>query len=316
MPEELLHTHNKIKPKQSLVRHTTFRIGGYAQYLLEAKTTEDILNGIKIAKHLGLPYYILGAGSNILVSDHDFAGLVIKIATDRCAVDTHTITVDAGVSMGSLACKSADWNLTGFEWGIGVPGTVGGSVRGNAGAYGSEMKNVLYSVTVFRPSEDKILTLDATNCEFGYRHSIFKANKDVILSATLKLKPGNGEAAKLLIRDLIKKRNSSQGVGNVCAGCVFKNYQLSSEEVSSPILIKNIPPEFLEKSLIPAGWMIEMVGLKGFGVGGAKVSDKHGNFIINHNNATAKDIKNLIAIIKEKIKTHFGIDIQEEIAFL
>lgn len=309
----------KVKTNEPLSKHTTFKIGGPADFLVSVDETATFVELLKYLDGAGHPYFILGGGSNMLVSNEGFHGVVIKITDIRYQItNNNIIEVAAGCSTVEIAQASMKAGLTGFEWGVGVPGTIGGAVRGNAGAMGGEMKDVVEKVEVYRDGE--IVELSNEKCEFGYRDSIFKHNSDVILRAWLRLeKSENKELAKKAIEHL-QYRNKTQPQGWASTGCIFKNVQILNNKFQtnfkSQFPNNQKAEEFLEKGIISAGWLVEQVGMKGKKVGNAQVSEEHGNFIINLGGATAKDVLSLIDQVKQAVYDRYGIAMEEEIQII
>ncbi len=295
-----------------MARYTTFKIGGPAKYFVPVKSVDELQKAFALAQKHSLNYFVFGGGSNMLVADEGFDGLAIKMEMNAYSVADDTVVVDAGVVTAILTRAAIDAGLTGFEWGIGVPGTVGGAVRGNAGAFGGEMKDVVESVQALVDGE--VHTFSNAECTFRYRHSIFKENGGVVLGVTLKLKPDAERGGVKKMMEFLDRRNKTQPKGAASTGCIFKNYEFV--EVNSAWAEKNIPQEFLDKKRISAGWLIEQAGMKGEKVGGAEVSAAHGNFIVNSGHATAADVRALIANSKEKVAEKFGIDLEEEIQYI
>ncbi|MDD5043264.1 MAG: UDP-N-acetylmuramate dehydrogenase [Patescibacteria group bacterium] len=304
-----------IKIDEPLAPYTTFKIGGPARYFLEVKDIEELKSAIRAAGEDNLPVFVLSGGSNILVADEGFAGLVIKIDFDELKISADKITAGAGVNLNKLLMFSVNNNLSGLEWAAGIPGTLGGAIRGNAGAWGGEIKDIVESVEVLRNGE--IVILDNKSCGFSYRHSDFKNNGDIILRAVLNLKPGDKEASNRKIQEYLTKKTQGQDVSHPTAGCMFKNVYLDKLDGKEKERVSAIVrEEFSLKGIIPAGWLIEQCGLKGQIIGGARVSIKHANFILNQNKATAKDILNLTNLIKEKVFAKFGLRLEEEVQFI
>ena len=277
-----------------LAPYTTFKIGGRAKYFCEARNSEDIITAITMAKKEDLPFFILGNGSNILVSDNGFEGLVIKFSIFNFQFSNNKITADAGVLLSKLVDESVKLGLTGLEWAAGIPGTVGGAVRGNAGAFGSSIVDIVKEIKVLDIGTSQVQILNNKDCKFGYRDSVFKHNKNLILlSVELELKKGDKERSREMIREYLKKRQETQPLEFMSAGCIFKNPAGRS-----------------------AGYLIEQCGLKGKKINGAMISEKHANFIINTGGAKAEDVINLINLCKEKVKEKFGVKLEEEIEYL
>jgi UDP-N-acetylmuramate dehydrogenase len=306
----------KIKEKIPLKEYTTFKIGGPARYFFVAKSKEDLKNAILWAKKKKLPFFILGGGSNVLFSDKGFKGLVIKIQNSNLKIQNENskfkIICGAGVPLMKLVFKSSEIGATGLENLAGIPGTLGGAIWGNAGAFGREIGDLVEEVKVLevQGSRLKVKRLKNNDCEFGYRDSIFKRKKNlIILEATLKLKRGKRKEIEEKIKEILRLRKEKQPLEFPSAGSVFKNVPIKK-------VPKKIREKFREKikdGFLPAGVLIETAGLKGYQVGGAKISEKHANFILNVKNAKAKDVFVLIKKIKEEIKEKFGIKLKEEI---
>lgn len=260
-----------------LKNYTTFKIGGRAKYFFEAKNSKDIIKAVKEAKRRKIPIFVLGGGSKILINDKGFKGLVFKIA---------------GVSLSRLVADSLKNGLTGLEWAIGIPGTIAGAVHGNTGAFGHSISEVVKSVTVLDVNNLKIKKYSNKQCQFGYRESVFSAKggpKLIILSVELKLKKGNPQKSLAIIKKYLAQRQERIPV-LPSAGCIFKN------------------PKPLS-----AGNLIEQCGLKGKIIGGAQISEKHANIIVNFKNAKSKDISALINLAKKQVQKKFGIALEEEI---
>ena len=299
-----LKKYGKVKLNELLSKHTTFKIGGPADYFVIVNSTENLIATLKIAEENSIKYFILGGGSNILVSDEGFEGMVIKVNNNLMKIESDIIIADAGCSTVQVAQNSIKEKLTGFEWGVCIPGTIGGAVRGNAGAMGSEMKDLVEKVEALCGGE--MVELNNKECKFGYRDSVFKSNGvNIILRVHLKLK--KGESKNLLAEALkhIQFRKNTQPSG-FSSGCVFKNVSLEGFKGEAP-------KEFVKKGWISAGWLIEKSGLKGEKIGDAQISEKHANFIINLGGAKARDVAQLIAEIKEKVYDRFGVNLEEEI---
>jgi UDP-N-acetylmuramate dehydrogenase len=259
---------NNIQKDVVLANHTSFRIGGRAQYFFVAKTKDHLIRAVKWAKKRNLPFFILGGGSNVLISDKGFKGLVIKFQDQKLSQLVNN----------------------GLEWTVGIPGTVGGAIWGNAGAFGKSMENALESVEVYDIKDEKIKVLDKKDCQFGYRDSIFKKNPNLIILSA-KIKPRKSSPRK--IKEYLKCRKEKQPLNFPSAGSFFKN-----------------PPGF------SAGELIEKCGLGGKQIGGAKISEQHANFIVNMGGAKASDVLALAKMCQDKVKEKFGVELKEEIMLL
>jgi UDP-N-acetylmuramate dehydrogenase len=302
-----------LKENEPLSQHTTWRVGGPARWFVEAKSIEEIKRAFELAKEKDVPWFILSGGSNILVSDTGFKGVVIHPAMRAVLVEGNKLTAEAGAPAVLVARVAAEAALSGLEWMATLPGTIGGAIRGNAGCFGSETKDRLISVSVLRNGQ--VVRLKKQDLSFSYRDSSFKRNKDFILSAVFELKPGESAAIKAKMDELLAKRLAAQPSVGGTAGCVFKNYTLRDGELARLKQRADIPPEMLVKKQISAGWLIEQVNLKGRQIGGAKVSEGHANFIENTGTATADDIVQLISLIKMNVRDRFGIQLEEEIEY-
>lgn len=299
-----------------LKKYTTFEIGGRAKYFYKANSRKDLIKAILVAKKYNLPFFVLGGGSNILISDKGYRGLVIKCQISNIKCQNSKIKTESGTLL-SLAVNIAEKRgLTGFEWAIGIPGTVGGAIFGNSGAFGKSIAEIVEEVKVFDVKNKKIKTLKKKECQFGYRESVFKKNKNlIILAATFGLKKGDSLKIKQKMKEYLNHRKRTQPLDFPSAGSVFKN--IKYQVLKAKILKGSLEFEKFKKiKVIPAGWLIEKCGLKGKKIGRAQVSKKHANFIVNLGNASAKDVKKLIRLIKKKVKEIFKIQLEEEIQYL
>lgn len=305
-----------VRINEPLSKHTTFKIGGPADCFLTLEETSKIVEVLKYLDGEGIPYFVLGGGSNMLVSDEGFRGVVLNLKNQKYTITGERVQADAGCSTVEIARKSIQAALTGFEWGVGVPGTIGGAVRGNAGAMGGEMRDSVESVLVYQNGE--VVELPNKECEFGYRNSIFKSSGGIVLQVTLKLQPvSEARAAEGMKKALenLQYRNKTQPQGFASTGCIFKNFEIESKHVES-LKEKNIPEEFFAKGKISAGYLIDQAGMKGAQVGQAKVSETHGNFVVNLGGATASDVLSLIEQIQERVYDRFQIEIEPEIQII
>ena len=306
------------KPVQTdvpLSKYTTFKIGGLAKYFFVAQDNEELVRAVTFAKKLKIPSYILGGASNVLISDQGFNGLIIiNQAKDIIFKKENRVVADAGVNLMELVNKTAAEGLTGLEWAAGIPGTVGGAVRGNAGAYRGQIADNLIGVEVMRGSKQFIL--DKKNCGFGYRDSVFKHNNDVIISAEFQFETGDKEKVQSRIKEILVERKLKQPLEFPSAGSIFTNVFITNQNQDAVNKLNNLPPEYLEYKKIPAAWLIEQLDLKGKTIGGAQVSDKHANFIINLGKATANDVIQLISLVKMKVRNTYGIELMEEIEYV
>ncbi|HRY59765.1 MAG TPA: UDP-N-acetylmuramate dehydrogenase [Patescibacteria group bacterium] len=306
-----------IIENENIAKHTTFHIGGPARYFCEVKSIEELKEALEFAEENSLSYFILGGGSNVIASDEGYKGIIIKIFNFQFSIFKEYIECDAGVSLAKVVSESMKNGLIGMEWAWGIPGTVGGAVRGNAGAYGGEMKDGIEAVTVLR--NGKIVKLKNKECGFGYRESIFKKDENIILGIKIKLEKGNTERLKSAKEkiDKIKNERGDKFKGGYNAGSFFKNVELKEREIK--ILKKKfseIPDQFVTKKIVPAAWLIDQCDLKGFCVGDICVSEKHAGIILNKGKGTSDELSQLVGIIKMKVRDKFNINLEEEIQYL
>ena len=312
----------EVKENILLAPFTVFKVGGPARFFVEAKTAEEVLEAVTWARGEDMPIFILGFGSNILVSDKGFPGLVLKMELKQISElgaglpAEARVRAEAGVAMARAVSFALENGLTGFEWAIGVPGTIGGSVRGNAGCFGQEMEDAVERIEVLDVEHSRFDIFQVSACGFSYRESIFKKRPElIVLSATLKLEKGDVEEARTRLAEFTKKRVESQDIGVKTAGSVFKNVPWEGNPPAGGqegIKFAGSGP----KENAAVGYLLESVGLKGFKIGGAQFSRKHANFLLNTGNATAEDIVQLIAIAKERVFETFGVRLEEEIQYV
>jgi UDP-N-acetylmuramate dehydrogenase len=281
--------------------------------------TENLVSLLKFLDGEGTSYTILGGGSNTLAQDDVYDGVVIEIRNRKLEIDGSVVIADAGCVTVVVAQASMKAGLTGFEWGVGVPGTIGGAVRGNAGAMGGDMAKDVLKVDVYRDGE--VIEIQNAECKFGYRTSIFKQETGVVLRVYLQLEtapPDSGLMQKAL--EHLQYRNSTQPQGFASSGCIFANIEYKKQNAKILDALKTLDKEkmtqFERVGKISAGWLVEQTGLKGRQVGNAKVSDKHGNFLVNLGGATASDVRALIEEVKGVVYTKFDIDLEEEVSIL
>lgn len=281
----------RVYVDEPMSRHTTFRVGGPADFFVTPKAKEEVRDVIRICKEAGMPYYIIGNGSNLLVSDAGYRGVIVQIykKMNEVKVEGDLVKAQAGALLSGIAAKALGAELSGFEFASGIPGTIGGACVMNAGAYGGEMKDVLESVTVLT-GEGKIIELGRNELELGYRTSVIAKKGYIVLGAVLKLERGDGEKIKTYMDELKEKRVTKQPLEYPSAGSTFKR-----------------PEGYF------AGKLIQDSGLKGFTVGGAQVSEKHSGFVINKGNATAADVMELIRQVTAKVKEDTGVTMEPEV---
>ncbi len=279
---------------ESLSKHTTYRVGGIAKLFVYPKNQEKLIILLKFLKMKNVKYKILGNGSNTLFSDDEYNGVIIKLdCFDEIKYFRNTVTAGAGVNLIKLSNQTVKKGLAGLEFATGIPGTVGGAIYMNAGAYKSDMGYITKRVKVLTPNLE-VITMTNKELNFHYRSSFLQSNKDYIcLEATFSLRKNDKNVLLEIVEDRKKRRIESQPLEYPSAGSVFRN------------------PENMF-----AGKLIEDIGLKGHAIGGAKVSEKHANFIINYDHATGKDIKDLIEFVKKEVKEKYDVDLKVEQEFV
>ena len=283
-----------ILEQESMKKHTTFRIGGPADIFAVPDTIEKAAKIIGICREQKVPFYVIGNGSNLLVSDQGYRGVVVQVYKNLSAIEIKgdIITAQAGAMLSVIAKKAMAASLTGFEFASGIPGTVGGAAVMNAGAYGGEMKQVLTEVTVLT-REGELRRIPSEELKLGYRYSVIPEKGWIVLEAKLKLHRGDYDMIKARMDELKEKRVETQPLELPSAGSTFKR-----------------PEGYF------AGKLIMDAGLRGFSVGGAQVSEKHCGFVVNTGEATAKDVRDLIREVSRQVKTKFGVELEPEVKML
>lgn len=278
--------------QEMLSCHTTFQIGGPAAYYLIPESEDEVTDAMDFANVRGLPFYLLGKGSNVLFSDEGYPGVVIEIGRGLERMSVHEegmVMVQAGIGLSTMAVRLAEAGLTGFEFAGGIPGTLGGGIAMNAGAYGGEIKDCIVSATVLTAEGEKII-LSKKELELGYRTSIIQKEKYIVLQGTFSFEKGEREKIFAKMRELNKKRREKQPLEYPSAGSTFKR-----------------PEGYF------AGKLIEDAGLRGYRIGDAQVSEKHCGFVVNRGQATAKDVSRLIAEVQKKVREKFQVELEPEV---
>ena len=285
---------DRVLVDEPMKRHTTFRIGGPADFFLLPSTVDEVRGILEICREEELPYFILGNGSNLLVSDKGYRGVIIQLYRNfsNISVEGNEICASSGALLSQIAAAARNASLTGFEFAGGIPGTLGGAVFMNAGAYGGELKDVLKEGVVMT-EQGEILTLPVEKLDMGYRTSRIKKAGYLVLEARLVLEQGDMDKIRDITKDLTEKRVSKQPLEYPSAGSTFKR-----------------PEGYF------AGKLIMDAGLRGYQVGDAQVSEKHCGFVINKGNATAADVLTLIENVREKVQEQFGVTLEPEVKFL
>ena len=307
-----------FKKKVSLAQFTTFKIGGKAKYFIVVKNKEDLEESIKWAKKNKQKIYFFSGGSNILVNSNNIDGLVIKLENKKIEIKQEKIKCGAGIFLSELINKTTNNNLSGLEYFAGIPGSIGGAVRGNAGAFGHSISEIVEEVEVYELVSNKFKLLNKKDCCFKYRESIFKndlKNNIIIWNVFLKLKKiNNNKNIKKIILDNINNRKKQPKLPS--AGCVFKNLKLKDLEKFNPDLAKEAKNEKkVKNNMVSVGWIINKLDLVGKEMGKAKISLEHANFIVNTGGATTDDVIMLISYIKQQARDIFNIQLTEEIQY-
>ncbi len=312
-----------IQEKVSLKKYSTFKIGGEAEYFCVVKQKKDLAEAVDFAKINKLEIFFLGGGSNVLFSNSGFSGLVAKIGNDVLKVIEETdkkvkILCGAGVAFSKLAAFAIENSLTGLEWSAGIPGTIGGAVRGNAGGFGGEIKNSVSRVFAIDTNDSNLEMheLSSADCEFEYRSSIFKENRKLLVwEVEIELERGELEVIKNKAKDIMQKRNAGQpSVGLYpSVGCIFKNPTVGQEVVEK---FEFDSEQKSRESKVPAGWLIDRCDLKGERIGDAMIDGKQANFIVNMGNATSEDVIILMSLVKMKVRNKFNVQLEEEVNVL
>ena len=284
----------RVLADEPMKKHTTFRVGGNADYFVMPQNGEEVKNIVTLCKEAQMPYYILGNGSNLLVGDKGYRGVIIQIYKEMNGIEVEgdKVKAQAGALLSRVGTAALEAELTGFEFAAGIPGTVGGAVVMNAGAYGGEMKDIIANATVLTQDGD-IITINKEDLELGYRTSVIAKKGYVVLEAEYQLQKGDKEVIRARMDELKLQRVTKQPLEYPSAGSTFKR-----------------PEGYF------AGKLIQDAGLRGFRVGGAQVSEKHCGFVINKDQATAADIRELMQQVSDKVMQEFGVKLEPEVKTL
>jgi UDP-N-acetylmuramate dehydrogenase len=308
----------KIKSNVPLAPYTTFKIGGPAKFFCEVKTKAELKKATAFAEKNKEKIFIIGGGSNLLVNDAGVNGLIIKFSNNGVKIVKNILTAGAGASLADALKAATLKGLSGLEWTAGIPrATIGGGVRGNAGAFGASMGDCVSEVQAYDLKKNKFIKLARAECRFKYRESIFKEEENYLIwEVKLELKKYDPEKIKNWIMENLKLRKNTPAMPS--AGSAFKNILLEEIEKANPELAKRLNRmDAVKFGKVGAGLIIDKIlDLKGKTIGGAKISEEHGNFIVNTGKATAEDIITLISFIKQQCRDKLGLDLQEEIQYL
>jgi UDP-N-acetylmuramate dehydrogenase len=302
---------------EPMAKHTNFRIGGPARLYFVAQSSDDLMKAVHTASEEGIPWYLFGGGSNLLVSDKGYDGLMIQAADRHLSFEGTKVSCGVGAITALVARKTAEAGLIGFEWAVSIPGTIGGAIFGNAGCYGGEIKDVVTSVNAYRLSDGERVAYTKEECLFGYRDSLFKHEQHVILGCTMELKEGDAQTALAKLNEINAKRKDNQPLGESSAGCMFKNFEFKDEKDIEKLKQEvDVPQEMIDAKRIPAGWLVERCGLKGHKLGGVEVSQRHANFLINDGTGTADHVAQLVSLCQMKVRDNFGVPLMTEVQFI
>lgn len=294
-----------------LAPYTTFKIGGPARWFVCVRTAKELQEAFVWAKTKELQTFLLGGGSNILVSDKGFSGLVIHLESSDPRREDFSLIAFAGTTLSSVVDMARDCSLEGMQNLAGIPGLVGGAVRGNAGAFGVEMKDIVFSVKALngKTLEEKVFSNE--ECHFSYRMSVFKEEGWIVTEVVFKLRPGDKETLAKTMEEIVAQRNAKHDQSAFCAGSFFINPIVENEE-----LRKEFEKEtnvLCRENKVPAGWLIDKMGLRGKQMGGAMVSEMHPNYIVNTGEATAEDVVMLMSYVKQQVRDGLGVQLTQEV---
>jgi UDP-N-acetylmuramate dehydrogenase len=304
-----------IQENVPLHRLTTFCLGGKARFFTEAATGREVAEALEFADERKLPVFLLGGGSNVLFSDNGFSGLVIHLVPGEIEIEGAELTASAGIPFPEVVERAAAAGLAGLERLAGIPGSFGGALRGNAGAFGAEIGDVTRCVTFLSRASGLQQRIGTGNCRFAYRTSLFKSDPDaVILSATLSLAPGHDPAElSRIMAETREKREKKHPQNARCAGSFFMNPVVDDEHLRGEFAKDTgLTPK---DERLPAGWLIDQAGLRGKRLGGAQMSPLHPNYLINVGGAKAEDVVMLASLVKTRVRDLFGIQLKEEIQY-
>jgi UDP-N-acetylmuramate dehydrogenase len=302
----------RIEPNPLLSRFTRFGIGGPAALLVESDDRQAFIEAFAAVQASGDPWVVIGGGTNLIVADTGFPGVVLRFTASGMLVDGHRISVDAGAVLQDLVDCSVDHALARIHTMTGIPGTVGAAVYGNAGAYGHSISESVFEVQFFDGL--RVRTLDNAGCEFAYRESIFKRNKNwIIFSASLELEPGVAAELRAAAGDILRIRNEKYPPTMKCAGSIFKNLLFAQ---LPPTARDAVPRHVVREGKVPSAFFLEQVGAKGIRNGDIRVADYHANLIYNSGQGTARQLTEVIRDLKARVRGRFGFELEEEVQYV
>ena len=301
-----------VLPCAPLSRYTRFGIGGPADLYAETTSVEAFIAALSVSRGSGLPMVVIGGGTNLIVSDGGFRGVVLRYRGDRLMTSNHRVQAGAGAVLQDLVDYAIQSGLQGIETLAGIPGSVGAAVYGNAGAYGHSISERVVQVRFYDGAEVRVF--DNRRCEFEYRESVFKRHKDwIIFSVELRLDPADPDMLRKIAGDIVKVRNEKFPVTMKCAGSIFKNLMVKDLPAAAAA---EVPGAAIREGKVPAAWFLEQVGAKGAVRGDIHVAEYHANLIYNAGAGTAADLCALIRDLKGRVRARFGFDLDEEVQYV
>jgi UDP-N-acetylmuramate dehydrogenase len=305
-------TNVQVSVGAPLARYTRFGLGGPADIYAETDRVPSFVEALEVARSSGLPYTVMGGGTNLVVSDEGFRGIVLRFTASGIAAAGNRLAADAGAELQQVVDFAIDRGLGGLETLAGIPGSLGAAVYGNAGAYGRSISDTVDRVTFF--DGQRVRVFGNEECQFHYRESVFKRNKEwVVFSSELTLAPGDPAQLRRTADEILASRNAKFPPTMKCAGSVFKN--LLAAELP-PAVAERVPPAVIREGKIPAAWFLEQAGAKGLARGGIHVAEYHANLIYNDGAGTARELCELVAELKARVRERFGLELEEEVQYV
>jgi UDP-N-acetylmuramate dehydrogenase len=302
----------RVLRDEPLSQHTRFAIGGPASLLVEARDAAAFIEALQFARFSGIDYVVIGGGSNLIVADDGFRGIVLKLTANNITMKGALVTADAGVVLQDLVNRTVERGLQGLETMTGIPGFTGAAVYGNAGAYGHSISERVTSVEFF--DGETIRSFDNAGCEFHYRESIFKRHKDwIVLRVDLAMTSGDATMLRATAGKILSIRNAKYPPTMKCAGSIFKNFLLA--ELPAEVAAQ-VPTTSIIEGKVPSAWFLEQIGAKGMREGGIQVADYHANLIYNTGTGTARELRKVILELQRRVRERFGIEVEEEVQYV
>jgi UDP-N-acetylmuramate dehydrogenase len=302
----------KVERDALLSRYTRFGLGGPADIYAETGDPERFIEALRVARASGLETVVIGGGTNLIVSDEGFRGVMLKLSSDRMGADGASVYVESGASLQALVDFTVDLGLKGLETMTGIPGSTGAAIYGNAGAYGHSIQERVTTVRFFDGA--KIRVFDDAQCEFHYRESVFKKHKAwIVFSAMLNMEPGDATVLRAAADKILAVRNQKYPPTMKCAGSIFKNFLLAE---LPPDVASAVPANVVIEGKVPSAWFLEQVGAKGMNRGDIHVATYHANLIYNGGSGTSKDLTAVIAELKDRVERRWGIPLEEEVQYV